>query len=136
VLDPVLGYLLLAEHLVLRGSAAAQAWNFGPFASSEVPVATIVDHLVRLWGMAARWEKDGGDHPHEAACLKLDCTKAAAELGWRPLLQLEDALRLTVEWYQAFHKGSAMRAFMLAQIEQLMSRPLRHTQSYGRLAVG
>src|SRR5665213_51303 len=97
VLDPVIAYLRLAERLVRDGSAYAEGWNFGAETASEVPVSTIADRLVSLWGNNAHWLKVGGEHPHEAAELKLDCTKSAARLGWSPLLDLEQALQLTVD---------------------------------------
>ncbi|MGX1305316.1 CDP-glucose 4,6-dehydratase [Amorphus suaedae] len=120
VLDPVLGYLRLAEHLATAGDAFAEGWNFGPAAESEVPVRHIVDNLARKWGGTARWEQDGGEHPHEAAYLKLDCTKAAARLGWRPLLSLEDALDMTVSWYAACNTGADMRRFTIDQINDVL----------------
>jgi CDP-glucose 4,6-dehydratase len=120
VLDPVLAYLLLAERLVTRSEAVDEAWNFGPPPASEVSVQTVVDHAVRLWGPGASWQQDGGEHPHEAARLKLDCSKATARLGWAPRLSLDEALRLTLEWYKAFHEGKDMRAFTLAQIDAIV----------------
>ncbi|MDR3467817.1 MAG: CDP-glucose 4,6-dehydratase [Xanthobacteraceae bacterium] len=132
VLDPVLAYLLLAERLFARPGAFAQAWNFGPSADSEVSVETVVNRVVRLWGAGAGWQNDGGEHPHEAACLKLDCTKAATQLGWRPLLSLDDALRLTVEWYRAFQDGGDMRAVTLGQIGRILGTGgLRGVQTRG-----
>lgn len=119
VLDPVLAYLQLCERLVTGGRPFAQGWNFGPPAAGEVPVETIVDGLVRRWGDDARWEKDAGEHPHEAAYLKLDCSKAMNHLGWRPLIPLEQALDLTVEWYRAYDKGANMREMTLEQIKRV-----------------
>lgn len=121
VLDPVIGYLVLAERLVENGSEFAEAWNFGPSAASEVSVERILAHLVRLWGGSARWERDEGPHPHEAAYLKLDCSKSNARLGWRPILDLGQTLRLTIEWYSAFAAGRDMRAFSRAQIAEVLS---------------
>lgn len=122
VLDPVLGYLVLAERLVKDGRGFAEGWNLGPSAASEVPVRRVVDGLVKLWGGQARWEADGGQHPHEAAYLKLDCSKALARLGWHPLLDLDEALRLTAEWYQAFAAGADMQALTAAQINLVLER--------------
>jgi CDP-glucose 4,6-dehydratase len=116
VLDPVLGYLLLAERLITQAVPLDEAWNFGPSSASEVPVGTIVNGLVRRWGEGARWEKDCSEQPHEAAYLKLDCSKAQAGLGWRALLDLDKTLQLTVDWYRAFAQGSDMRAVTLGQI--------------------
>jgi CDP-glucose 4,6-dehydratase len=123
VLDPILAYLLLAEQLVINGANYDQGWNFGPTAASEVPVRHIVDRLVQLWGRGASWELDSGDQVHEAAYLKLDCTKATTQLGWRPVIELDEALRMTVEWYRAGESGRDMRAFTLAQIDSILGRP-------------
>jgi CDP-glucose 4,6-dehydratase len=133
VLEPVLGYLALAQRLTQDGPELAEGWNFGPTPSSEVPVERIADTLARLWGGSVSWEQERGQDPHEASCLKLDCAKAAARLGWRPLLDLDEALRLTVEWYRAFSAGHDMRDVTQAQIEQvlgadsLVSRPIAGT---------
>jgi CDP-glucose 4,6-dehydratase len=120
VLEPVFGYLALAQRLTQDGPELAEGWDFGPPSSSEVPVERIADTLARLWGGPASWEQERGQHPHEASRLKLDCAKAAARLGWRPLLDLDQALRLTVEWYRAFAAGQDMREVSQAQIEQVL----------------
>ncbi|MDD1518438.1 CDP-glucose 4,6-dehydratase [Bradyrhizobium sp. DASA03005] len=118
-LDPVLGYLTLVERLA--GDARfIGGWNFGPEAASEVPVGTVVERLIALWGEGARWTADAGPHPHEAAYLKLDCTKARSELGWTPRLDLAQGLRLTVDWYKALREGRDLRTFSLDQLEQVV----------------
>jgi CDP-glucose 4,6-dehydratase len=121
VLDPTIAYLALAERLAKDGRDFAEAWNFGPAADSEVSVAEICDRVCQAWGQGARWSRDGGSHPHEAAILKLDCSKAQARLGWRPLLDLDRALELTVDWYKALQRGADMRAFTLAQLNAVLS---------------
>lgn len=128
VFDPVLAYLEIAQRLVSDGHAFSEGWNIGPSAASEVPVSTIADLAVRFWGRGAAWLVDGGDHPHEASYLKLDCEKARSRLGWRPLIELEEAVRLTVEWYRAAGDGADLRAVSLRQLDRLMemapSRPV------------
>jgi CDP-glucose 4,6-dehydratase len=120
VLDPVVAYLLLAQRLAEHSRSFAEAWNFGPSAASEVPVSRIVETLVARWGDGARWEQDVGEHPHEAAYLKLDCAKAASRLGWRPLIELDQALELTVDWYRGLAAGADMRALTLAQMRRVL----------------
>ncbi|HEV7691070.1 MAG TPA: CDP-glucose 4,6-dehydratase, partial [Hyphomonadaceae bacterium] len=115
-LDPVLGYLTLVERLV-NDESFIGGWNFGPDAASEVPVRTIVDHLVDLWGDGARWVADRGPHPHEAAYLRLDCEKARTRLNWTPRLDLAQGLALTVNWYKALQKGQDLRQLSLEQID-------------------
>jgi CDP-glucose 4,6-dehydratase len=122
VLDPLLAYVLLAERLVNDGDSFAEAWNFGPTAESEVAVERIVGGLTARWGGGARWEAAASkDQPHEAAYLRLDCSKAAARLGWRPLLDLDRLLELTVDWYKAQQQGADMRALSLQQISTVLA---------------
>lgn len=116
VLDPLVAYLLLAERLTDKANDLEGAWNFGPPAESEVFVETVVNAVSRHWGDGAKWEKDLDEHPCEATRLTLDCSKARTRLGWRPMLNLEQAVQLTVEWYLAYHKCADMRTFTLAQI--------------------
>jgi CDP-glucose 4,6-dehydratase len=118
-LDPVLGYLTLVERLV-NDESFIGAWNFGPDAASEVPVRTVVDHLIDLWGDGAGWVADEGPHPHEAAYLRLDCDKAHTQLGWTPRLDLAQGLRLTVDWYKALQHGHDLRQLSLDQLDQVM----------------
>ncbi|QOZ48647.1 CDP-glucose 4,6-dehydratase [Bradyrhizobium sp. CCBAU 53340] len=119
-LDPVLGYLTLVERLA-GDEGLAGGWNFGPDAASEVPVGTVVERLIALWGDGARWTADAGRHPHEAAYLRLDCTKARSELGWTPRLDLAQGLRLTVDWYKALREGRDLRKFSLDQLDQVVA---------------
>lgn len=124
VLDPLIGYLVLAQCLASDASDAAEAWNFGPGTDSEVSVATLVEDLFKLWGPPARWELDRDNHPHEAAILRLDCSKAQSRLDWRPLIGFATALEMTVAWYRAFAAGDDMRAFSQNQVEDLMDKAL------------
>jgi CDP-glucose 4,6-dehydratase len=119
VLEPLWGYLLLAERLH-HDPAFAEGWNFGPRTDESAAVERVADLLADLWGEAAGWDQDPAEHPHEAATLKLDSTKAHLQLGWRPKLSLEEALRLTAEWYSAFSRGEAMRAFTERQISEFL----------------
>ena len=118
VLEPLGGYLCLAEHLVQQGQAFAEAWNFGPLDGDVQPVQWIVDHLAREWGGGARWAVDAGEHPHEARFLKLDISKARQRLQWQPHWRLGTALSHIVAWHQAWLAGQDMRALCLQQIAQ------------------
>lgn len=117
VLEPLSGYLLLAQRLYEQGTAFAQGWNFGPADDDAQPVSWIVKHVTTLWGDGARWELEGGEHVHEANYLRLDCSKARAELQWQPKWRLGQALERTVEWYRANGSGADMRQISLSQIE-------------------
>ena len=122
VLDPLLGYLTLAEHLLAGASGPAEAFNFGPSPVRDVPVAEIVDRLVALWGPGARWQQDPDSHPHEAAMLTLDLAKAAKRLGWRPVIDLDRALAMTVAWYKDSCEGADIRQRTIEQIDSVLAR--------------
>ncbi len=126
VLNPLNGYLRLAQALY-RGPGAARAWNFGPAPGDARTVSWIVERLGELWGGELRWELDPSANPPEAAHLALDSSDAARELEWRPRWDLQDALRLVVEWHRAHRMGAEMRAVSLAQIG-------RFAQAGGRIA--
>ena len=115
VLEPLAGYLLLAERL-LESDRFAEAWNFGPSEDDARPVGWVVDQLCGLVP-DARWRQDGADHPHEAGMLRLDSTKARQRLGWRPRWDLAEALARTVEWHRAWQGSADMAGVSLAQIE-------------------
>ena len=124
VLEPLSGYLALAERLYRDGAAYAESWNFGPADADAHSVRSIAERLTGLWGEGARWEPDAAQQPHEAAALTVDSAKAAARLGWRPRWTLERALQSVVEWYKQRGAGADMRALTLAQIAQYAgSRP-------------
>lgn len=118
VLEPLRGYLLLAEKLYTEGSRFAEAWNFGPAYSDAQPVDWIVERMASQWGPSAKWERDGAEHPHEAQTLKLDWSKATHGLQWSPTLALEEALQWTLDWYRSWSEGADMRTFTGKQITQ------------------
>lgn len=117
VLEPLSGYLMLAERLH-RGEGVAEAWNFGPEIGDVQPVSTVVDHLVRLWGGTSRWHLAEGAQPHEAGLLAVDAAKARARLGWRPRLGLEEAIAWTVEWQRRHLAGEPAATLVLDQIRR------------------
>lgn len=116
VLEPLRGYLTLAQCLVEQGPDYASAWNFGPHADDAMPVRWIVERMASLWGEGAQWITDDGKHPHEAHFLRLDITKAMTQLNWLPALRLDSALQRIIEWTRARMGGSDMREVTLAQI--------------------
>jgi CDP-glucose 4,6-dehydratase len=123
VLEPLIGYLALAERLFEAGQSFAQPFNFGPRESDAQPVEWIVDKLVRQWGGNASWQLAGGEHPHEAYYLKLDASKAHAMLHWTPRTDLSTALTWIVDWYKAISRGDDARAVSSKQIESFLSLP-------------
>jgi CDP-glucose 4,6-dehydratase len=116
VLEPLSGYLLLAERLYNEGAAFAEGWNFGPNEADVQPVQWIVERLTAAWGAGASWRLDADPQPHEAHYLKLDCAKAKARLGWTPRWPLAEALRRIVAWQLALRAGAEMRAWSLAEL--------------------
>lgn len=116
VLDPLSGYLTLAEQLWADGESYAGAWNFGPAEEDTRPVSWLLTELARRWGGGATWEADTGSHLHEAGILMLDCTKAQTQLGWRPHLPLSTALDWTVDWYRCHVDGGDVRRLTEEQI--------------------
>jgi CDP-glucose 4,6-dehydratase len=118
VLEPLSGYLLLAEQLYTTEQADAEGWNFGPRDEDARNVKWVVENLCEHWGNGASWILQPGDHPHEASFLKLDITKARQRLQWAPRWSLETALTRITEWHQAWLDGQDMRAVCLNQITQ------------------
>jgi len=118
VLEPLRGYLMVAEKLSHDAERFATAWNFGPVEADAKPVAWIADKLVRSWGNGAAWTQDPAAYAHEAHALKLDTSKANAGLDWRPVLPLESALEWIVEWYRCFQAGGDLGDLTRSQIER------------------
>lgn len=118
VLEPLCGYLMLAERLCLEGNRWAEAWNFGPDDADAVPVAALADKVVDAWGSGSWRAAPAADSFHEAPQLRLDSGKARRRLGWRPKLSLSEAVAMTVRWYRtAQHAGGdSLRRLSLAQI--------------------
>lgn len=122
VLEPLRGYMMLAERLFVDGPNWAQPWNFGPDEADARPVSWIADQLVGLWGGTAQWRTDAeAEHPHEASWLKLDCSKARQTLGWHPCWNLRRSLAAIVDWQRAWLDRRDMTAYTLEQIEQYES---------------
>jgi len=118
VLEPLRGYLMLAERLSNNPELFSSAWNFGPAEGDAKTVSWIADELVRLWGGGASWKLDSALHLHEAHLLKLDTSKARDGLDWRPMLPLEKALSWIVEWYRALQAGGDLLRLAQTQIER------------------
>jgi len=118
VLEPLSGYLQLAEKLYQGGVAYAEGWNFGPSDEDARPVQWIVERLTQQWGDGASWQLDQGNHPHEAHYLKLDCSKAKMRLNWQPSWTLAQTLEMIVAWQRAYLAKDDMRKITLEQIKQ------------------
>ena len=116
VLEALGGYLMIAERLHRGDDWAATGWNFGPAEADARPVRWIAQHLIAAWG-APGWDLPDGIQPHEARLLRLDCSKAHAELGWRPAYSLDKALTRIVEWHRHVADGGDARTVSLAQLD-------------------
>jgi CDP-glucose 4,6-dehydratase len=121
VLEPLSGYLILAQALWENGERFADGWNFGPKDEDVEPVAWILDRMVNFWGSGASWQLDTGDHPHEAKYLKLDISKARMQLSWTPTWRLESTLDKIVSWHRAWLSNEKMDSYSLAEIKSYMT---------------
>ena len=122
VLDALSGYLLVAERLVDGRADCATPWNFGPCDEDTKPVGWIVEQMLAKWGGGIAWEQPRGEQPHEAVLLKLDCSKARVELGWKPRLRLAEGLEKVVEWHSQVGNGADARSVSLEQIAKYEGR--------------
>ncbi len=121
VLEPLSGYLILAEALYDQGTVYASPWNFGPRDEDARSVQDVVNLLINRWGTCAGWEKEGNDQLYESNLLKLDCSKARQHLAWVPRWNLETAIEKIVDWQRAFQEKKNMQEISLAQITQYMN---------------
>ncbi|EKD72855.1 MAG: hypothetical protein ACD_45C00568G0002 [uncultured bacterium] len=122
VLEPLSGYLLLAERLYQSPLAFAESWNFGPNERDVKPVKWVVDFFGQYLERRDAWYQDAANHPHEAQSLKLDCSKALLRLGWQPRLDLEKGLAVTARWYRAYLAKENMRDVSLLHIKDYMNQ--------------
>ena len=117
VLEPLSGYLMLAERLYVHGAEFAESWNFGPSDDDARPVSWIVERLAEM-RKDVHWQCDESQQPHEANYLKLDSSKARSRLHWLPHWRLHEALQKTLDWHQAWRRREDMHAVTLGQIDQ------------------
>jgi len=121
VLEPLAGYLLLAEKLFEHGEEFAQAWNFGPHDSDTKTVRWIVEALIKKGGEEGSWELEGEQQPHEAQLLKLDSSKARHLLGWNNVWTLDECLDEIALWNTQWKAGGDMNQFASQTIERYES---------------
>jgi CDP-glucose 4,6-dehydratase len=123
VLEPVFGYLQLAEKLYTADPSFATAFNFGPSDDDAQTVGWIVERMTSFWSGNASWVLDEDPSVHEAGYLKLDASRARAELAWHPRLRLDTTLHWLVDWYKAWQSGADMHHFTLHQIAEYETLP-------------
>ncbi len=122
VLEPLSGYILLAQKLFEVGQSYAEAWNFGPDDSDARPVKWIVEHLIQRWAGSQGYQLEESQQPHEANYLKLDCSKAKTHLNWAPRWSLETAIEKIVDWSQRYQKGESVFDICIRQIEEYQNQ--------------
>lgn len=117
VLEPLSGYLILAESLYKEGKMFAEAWNFGPNDQDCKSVQWVLNEMVRILGGTASWQLDQDPQPHEARFLKLDCSKAKSKLKWEPKWGISSVLKSIKDWNENFQSGADMQKYCLKEIE-------------------
>ena len=121
VLEALGGYLLIAQGLARGDRSFASAWNFGPSSQDAKAVLWIVERMLERWGKGSYvLEANGGRH--EANLLKLDCSKAHSEIGWRPAFSIDDTIDWIVDWHKAHHEGAELREFSIRQLREYRDR--------------
>ena len=116
VLEPLSGYLVLAQALYQEGAKFNGGWNFGPRDEDARSVQEVINLLIKNWGSEASWTQDQSEQPHEAHSLKLDCSKARQYLNWVPRLSLEQAVENITQWHKALQRHENMREMSIKQI--------------------
>lgn len=122
VLEPLSGYLLLAETMWEKGRTFEGPWNFGPGESGEITVEKMTETMANIWENGASWEISANPFPPESSFLKLDCSKARIQLNWKPTLSIEDTIKWTMEWYKNMYLNNDMEEFTINQILRYMER--------------
>lgn len=120
VLEPLSGYLVLAQALYQEGAKFDGGWNFGPRDDDARSVQEVVNLLIQNWGSAASWTQDQSEQPHEAHSLKLDCSKARQYLNWAPKWSLERAIEKITEWQHGFQNQVDMKKLSQEQIKMYL----------------
>jgi CDP-glucose 4,6-dehydratase len=117
VVDPLRGYLMLAEALARAPAEYTGAWNFGPDAPQALTVVGVAERFIAAFGRGARWHLAEDASLHEAATLELDSSRARERLGWRPLSTIDEAIAMTADGYRALVDGDDVCDVLTAQID-------------------
>jgi CDP-glucose 4,6-dehydratase len=135
VLEPLYGYLLLAEQVFNAGDEFAEGWNFGPGPGNERNVEALITRFMDAWGPGAEWAPDRTPHPHEAPVLRLDVSKAASRLGWSCQLDFDETIVWTADWYRMVADGADAQEMTLRQIQAYLGQRLRLTSPFSKDAM-
>lgn len=121
VLEPLRGYLMLAEKLWHEGPRYVEGWNFGPDDQDVKPVFWLIEKISQKWGKKVNWNLNNTHNYHETNYLRLDCSKAKMKLGWSPKLNMEKTIEFVVEWYKQFEKNQDVKGITEEQISKYNS---------------
>ena len=121
VLEPLFGYLILAQRMWEEGKEFSEPWNFGPDETDCKSVKWILEKISKELDDGFSWKEDTRDNPHEAEMLKLDCNKAKKRLGWKTKLDVNETIEWTVNWYKEYFKNSDMKEYTENQIDKFTS---------------
>ena len=121
VLEPLFGYLILAQRMWEEGKEFSEPWNFGPDETDCKSVKWILEKISKELDDGFSWKEDTRDNPHEAEMLKLDCNKAKKRLGWKTKLDVNETIEWTVNWYKEYFKNSDMKQYTENQIDKFIS---------------
>jgi CDP-glucose 4,6-dehydratase len=135
VLQPLSGYLRLAEGLYSAPLDYSESWNFGPEDHDIQSVDWMADYITQRWGGTTNWVQAHGQQMHEANQLKLDCSKAKSRLGWKPQSDLISGLNKTIDWYKAYLADENMHEFTLAQIQGVPVQKKQRANAVGQVEV-
>ncbi|OFW07757.1 MAG: CDP-glucose 4,6-dehydratase [Acidobacteria bacterium RIFCSPLOWO2_02_FULL_59_13] len=124
VLEPLAGYLQLADRLCANDRPFAEGWNFGPDVGDARPVEWVLERALKLFGLPPSWDLHPDPAFPEAGMLTLDSSKARNRLGWRPRLRIDQALAWTMDWYGKCRDGANPETLTLQQIRQYMASPV------------
>ena len=126
VLEPLRGYMMLAQRLCEEGHASQTTWNFGPSTSDAQNVEAVTGRLSELWGCGADYEISEDCTLRESHTLRLDSSRAEQKLGWKPCLGFDESIKMTVDWYKRVYNGESASAVMDEQITSYMDKVVAH----------
>ena len=136
VLEPLAGYLILAQKLLEDESRYADAWNFGPSENSAIPVRELARRLFNLLESEAGWKDSSQASPYESQLLRLDVSKAKQGLGWEPLWSIDDTLEKVAEWHRGWRSKVDIESLCIGQIDAYQNQVAGRAQSQNLMSGG
>ena len=136
VLEPLAGYLILAQKLLEDESSYADAWNFGPSEDSAIPVQELARRLLNLLESETGWHSSFQTSPHESQLLRLDISKARHGLGWEPLWSIDDTLEKVAEWHRGWRSKVDIESLCIGQIDAYQNQVANRSQRQNAMGGG